>query len=478
VRVGEVMDHLPDRPGAGADRQVDVGDVGERRAEVPGERGEAVDRGVDRGGIEGGGDVRAADRVGLEGGHRRMVAAPRVPRRIRHDEGVKPPASPPRSGPLAGVRVLDLTRVLAGPFATMMLADLGADVIKVESPAGDETRRWGPPWVAGESAYFTCVNRNKRGIVLDFAAPEARARLLRLVEQADVLIENFRVGTMERWGLGYEEVLQVVNPRLVYCSITGFGRSGPYAARPGYDPIVEALTGFMAINGEEGGRPLKVGVAVIDEITGCQAAFAVTAALLHRDRTGEGQRVDLSLFESGLSALANQASAYLMGGEIHPRLGNAHPHIVPTDSFATANGVVMVCVGTDAQFARLASLLGVPELAVDPRFAGNAQRVAHREALTAALAAAFARVDGRAFADVAADAGVPIAPVLEIDQVFEQPQVAAREMLIDVPHPSVPGLRQVGFPIKFSATPAALRLPPPRLGEHDGEIDAAWDEVG
>jgi crotonobetainyl-CoA:carnitine CoA-transferase CaiB-like acyl-CoA transferase len=381
----------------------------------------------------------------------------------------------PRPGPLHGVRVIDLSRVLAGPFATMLMADLGADVVKVEAPVGDDTRRWGPPWVAGESAYYTCTNRNKRGIVLDFRHAAARDALKRLVETADVVIENFRVGTMEKWGLGYEDVLRPLNPGLVYCSITGYGRTGPSADLPGYDPIIEAVGGFMAINGEEGGRPLKVGVAVIDLITGCQAAMAINAALLHRDRTGEGQRVDLSLFESALSALANQASAYLMGNEIHPRLGNAHPHIVPTDSYETRTGPVMVCVGNDRQFRRLCELLGAPEVASEERFANNRQRVAHRRELGAVLDGLFAKVEAEPFCAAADAAGVPVAPVLEMDQVFDQPQVAARDMLIEFDHPTIGRMRQVGFPIKLGSTPAGLRYPPPLHGQHTAEVLA---EVG
>lgn len=378
-------------------------------------------------------------------------------------------------GPLHGVRVIDLSRVLAGPFATMLLGDLGADVIKVEAPVGDDTRRWGPPWVAGESAYYTCTNRNKRGIVLDFRHTPAREALKRLVMDADVVIENFRVGTMEKWGLGYEDVLRPLNPGLVYCSITGYGRTGPAAHLPGYDPIIEAVGGFMAINGEEGGRPLKVGVAVVDLITGCQAAMAINAALVYRDRTGEGQRVDLSLFESSLSALANQASAYLMGNEIHPRLGNAHPHIVPTDSYETRTGPVMVCVGNDRQFRRLCQLLGAPEVADDERFVNNRQRVAHRIEVGEVLSALFAQVDGKAFCASADAAGVPVAPVLELDEVFEHPQVAARNMLLEFDHPTIGSMLQVGFPFKLDRTPAQLRYPPPLHGQHTAEVLA---EVG
>lgn len=382
---------------------------------------------------------------------------------------------PATHGPLHGVRVIDLSRVLAAPFATMMMADLGADVIKVESPVGDDTRRWGPPWVAGESAYYTCTNRNKRGIVLDFKRTRDREVVKRLIADADVVIENFRVGTMEKWGLGYEEVLRPLNPRLVYCSITGYGRTGPAAPLPGYDPIIEAVGGFMSINGEEGGRPLKVGVAVIDIITGCQAAFAVTAALLHRDRTGEGQRVDLSLFETSLSALANQASAYLMGGEVHPRLGNAHPHIQPTDTFETRTGPVMVCIGNDQQFRRLCALLEAPALPDDPRFADNRARVEHRRDLTEALQRLFTPLDRDALTEQANAVGVPLAPVLELDDVFEHPQVAARDMLIEFEHPTIGTMRQVGFPWKLGRTPALLRYPPPLHGQHTAEVLA---EVG
>ena len=380
-----------------------------------------------------------------------------------------PTSTPETAGPLAGVRVIDLTRILAGPFCTMMLADLGADVVKVEAPGGDDTRGWGPPWVAGESAYFTCVNRNKRDLVLDFRTEAARDALRKLVVDADVVVENFKVGTMEKWGLGFE-ALQEHNPDLIYCSITGYGRTGPKASLPGYDPIIEAVGGFMAINGEVGGDPMKVGVAVIDLFAGSHAATGILAALRHRDRTGEGQRVDLSLLESSLAALANQASAYLMAGVVHERLGNAHPHIVPTNAYPSTDGSVMVCVGNDPQFRKLCGLLDAPELADDPRFATNRDRVAHRHELDAELAARFAERSGRALTEQADAIGVPMAPILELDEVFAQPQVAARDMLIEFDHPTVGRMRQVGFPIKFERTPATLRYPPPLLGQHTEEV--------
>lgn len=377
--------------------------------------------------------------------------------------------TPASAGPLAGVRVLDLTRILAGPFCTMMLADLGADVVKVEAPGGDDTRGWGPPWIAGESAYFTCVNRNKRDLVLDFRTEAARDALRKLVVDTDVLVENFKVGTMEKWGLGYE-ALREHKPDLIYCGITGYGRTGPKASLPGYDPIIEAVGGFMAINGELGGEPMKVGVAVIDLFAGSHAATGILAALRHRDRTGEGQRVDLSLLESSLAALANQASAYLMGGVVHERLGNAHPHIVPTNAYATEDGPVMVCVGNDPQFRKLCELLDATELADDPRFATNRDRVAHRFELDAELGERFAPRSGRALTEQADAIGVPMAPILELDEVFAQPQVAAREMLLEFDHPTVGRMRQVGFPIKLERTPATLRYPPPLLGQHTEEV--------
>ena len=387
------------------------------------------------------------------------------------DSALEPSSRPAATaaGPLAGVRIVDLTRVLAGPFCTMMLADLGADVVKIEAPTGDDTRRWGPPWIAGESAYFTCVNRNKRDLVLDFRNEAAREALRRLVVDADVVVENFKVGTMEKWGLGYEALAQW-NPDLIYCSITGYGRTGPKAMLPGYDPIIEAVGGFMAINGEADGDPMKVGVAVIDLFAGSHAATGILAALRHRDQTGEGQRVDLSLFESSLAALANQASAYLMGGVVHERLGNAHPHIVPTNAYPTTDGPVMVCVGNDPQFVKLCALLDAPELPADPRFATNRDRVAHRQELDAELAARFAPRSGRALTERADAIGVPMAPILELDEVFAQPQVAARDMLIEFDHPTVGRMRQVGFPIKLERTPATLRLPPPLLGQHTEEV--------
>ena len=376
----------------------------------------------------------------------------------------------PPTGPLAGVRVLDLTRILAGPYCTMQLGDLGADVIKVEPPGGDDSRTWGPPFASGESAYFLGVNRNKRGIQIDLRTPEGQDAIRRLAGTVDVVIENFKLGTMERWGLGYEGCLQPLHPRLVYCSISGYGRTGPVAHLPGYDPVIEAMSGLMSVTGHADGPPTKFGVALVDIIAGHQAALGITAALRHAEIGGVGQRVDVSLFETALSVLANQASSYLMSGKVPQRHGNGHPAIVPFEVFETLDGSVMVCAGNDGQFLKLCALLMAPELADDERFATNPARVAHRAALRPLLATRFAGYATDALVAAAERAGVPIGPVATLDRAFEHPQVAARDMLIAMEHPSVGTLRQVGFPIKLQATPPSLQRPPPRLGEHTHEV--------
>ena len=381
-----------------------------------------------------------------------------------------PTAPAPRTGPLAGIRVLDLTRILAGPYCTMQLGDLGADVIKVEPPGGDDSRSWGPPFTAGESAYFTGVNRNKRGIRLDLRTSEGQDAIRRLARTADVLIENFKIGTMERWGLGYEEALAPADPRLVYCSITGYGRTGPSAHLPGYDPVIEAVSGLMSVTGQADGPATKFGVALVDIITGHQAALGITAALRSREVTGTGQRVDVSLFETALSVLANQASSYLMTGTVPHRHGNGHPAIVPFDVFETRDGPVMVCAGNDGQYRKLCHLFGVPELAIDSRFATNPARVANRVELTALLAAHFARFDRAELVAAAEGAGVPVGPVNTLETVFGHPQVEARDMLVSMEHPTIGTVQQVGFPIKMHGTPASLHRPPPLLGEHTGEV--------
>ncbi len=374
------------------------------------------------------------------------------------------------TGPLTGLRVLDMSRILAGPFAAMQLGDLGADVIKVEPPSGDDSRQWLPPSAGGEAAYYLGVNRNKRSIALNLSLDADRAVLRQLAAGSDVLLENFRVGTMERWSLGYEQVLAAENPGLVYCSITGYGRTGPDAHLPGYDPVIEAVSGLMSITGEPGGSAMKVGVAVIDIMTGWQAVSGILAALHERAKSGKGQRVDVSLLETALSSLANQASAYLISGEVPRRHGNAHPAIVPYQTFGTTDGDVMVGVGNDGQFRTLCRILGAVDLAQDARFATNPQRVRNRDELIPLLDRLIGQLDTAELVRQAEESGVPIAPVNDLHQAFGSEQVAARKMVIEVDHPTAGRLRQVGFPIKLSRTPASARRHPPRLDEHAREI--------
>ncbi len=374
------------------------------------------------------------------------------------------------AGPLTGINVLDLTRVLAGPFATMLLGDASAEVIKVEPPRGDETRQWGPPWPGGESAYFVGINRNKRSIAVDFSREAGKIILLRLAEQADVLIENYKVGTMERWGLGYETVLRQRNPGLVYASVTGFGRTGPYAARPGYDTIIEAMGGLMSITGEPAGEPVKVGVAIVDIVTGCLAAWGISAALVERERTGVGRRVELSLIDSALALLANQASSYLIGQTAPQRHGNAHPTIVPYQTFPTAAGDLMVAVGTDAQFARFCVVLGLPNLAVDERFRTNRDRVQHRDVLVPILTVALREATAAEWNDRCWAAEIPVSPVLDLPATFADPHVLARGLVTEITHPTAGSVPLVASPVRFSDDPPQPQRHPPLLGEHSVEI--------
>jgi succinate--hydroxymethylglutarate CoA-transferase len=374
-------------------------------------------------------------------------------------------------GALAGVRVLDLTRVLAGPFCTMMLGDLGAEVVKVEAAKGDDTRAWGPPYLGSESAYFLGVNRNKRGIVLDPTKPGGAEVLKALAAQSDVLVENFRTGTLERWGLDDEWAAREA-PRLIRCSITGYGRTGPRAAAPGYDFILQAESGLMAITGEADGAPMKLGVAIVDLATGLFACNGILAALQARARTGRGQRVEASLLESGLALLANVASNVLASGRDAARYGNGHPNIVPYRSFDAADAPVAVAVGNDAQFARFAEMLGRPGWAGDPRYARNRDRVAHRAELEVAIAELFVLRPAAAWIAAMEAAGIPCGRVNTPAQALADPQALAREMVQEVAHPGLPGgaFRTLGFPVKLEATPAALRAPPPLLGQHTEEV--------
>lgn len=372
--------------------------------------------------------------------------------------------------PLEGVRVVDLSRVLAGPYCTMMLGDMGADVIKVEVPGrGDDSRAWGPPWAGTESAYFLSANRNKRSITLNFRTEGGRRVLLRLVRRADVLVENFIPGTLDRLGLGYEH-LKEVNPALIYCSISGYGYDGPYATRPGYDFIAQAEGGIMSVTGEPEGPPMKVGVAIADITTGMFAAAAILAALRHRDRTGRGQRVEVSLLESVVGWLANVASNYLVSGEVPRRYGNAHPNVVPYQAFATADGWVAIGVGNDAQFRRFCEVIGRPELAEDPRFRTNSDRVVNREVLIPILEEVFKTRTTAEWIEALVAADLPCGPINTVDKVFRHPQVLHRRMLEEVDHPTAGRIRLVGIPYKFSETPLSIRRHPPTLGEHTEEV--------
>jgi formyl-CoA transferase len=372
--------------------------------------------------------------------------------------------------PLENIRVLDLSRILAGPYCTMLLGDLGAEVIKVERPGtGDDTRQWGPPFAAGESAYYLCANRNKRGMTLNLKSPEGRDIAARLAERCDVLVENFLPGTLDAWGLSYAE-LSRRNPRLVYCSITGFGQTGPLRDEPGYDIMIQAMSGVMSITGEADGPPMKLGVAISDITAGLFASNAILAALLARERTGTGDRIDMALFDATLGWLINMGSNYLVSGEVPHRQGTAHPNIVPYQAFQAADASLIIAVGNDAQFVKFCSVIGRPELASDARFVTNALRIQHRTVLIPLVAAEIARRPASEWMQKLEQAGVPCGPVNTIAQAFSHPQVEAREMLIEVPHPTIGPLKMAGSPLKLAGLTDPPRRPPPLLGEHTDEV--------
>ena len=394
-------------------------------------------------------------------------------------------------GSLSGVRVLDLSRVLAGPWCTQTLADLGADVVKIERPpgpdhpGGDDTRSWGPPFLkdrqghdTAEAAYYLGTNRNKRSVTIDLAQPEGQALVARLAETSDVLVENFKVGDMARYGLD-AATLRRRCPRLVYCSITGYGQTGPYRDRAGYDYAIQGQGGLMSVTGERdglpGAGPQKVGVAVADLFTGLYATVAILAALRHRDATGEGQVVDMALLDTQVAMLANLGANYLVTRQPPRRAGNAHQNIVPYQVFEAADGHLIVAVGNDTQFRRFCALAGCPELARDERYARNAQRVRHRETLVPLLAAILrtrTRADWLAALEAAK---VPCGPINDLAEVFADPQVRARGMTVTTPHPHSDALELVASPLKLSATPVQVRRPPPLLGQHTDEVLA---EIG
>ncbi|HEY4190256.1 MAG TPA: CoA transferase [Candidatus Limnocylindrales bacterium] len=385
-------------------------------------------------------------------------------------------------GPLAGIRVADCSTVLAGPYCTMLLADLGADVVKVEPPEGDATRGWGPPWVGDEAegtrtaAYYLAINRNKRSIRLDLKADAGREVLRRLLAGSDVLVENYRVGGMAALGFGDAE-LAGLNPELVHLAISGFGTDGPDAAKPGYDFVVQAVGGLMSITGasdEAGGRPTKVGVAISDVVTGLFGAVTILAGLLARDassRTGvHGQRIDVSLLESTLAVLVNQAQNAFVRGTPPGRMGNAHPNLMPYETFRTADGELAVAVGSERQWPRLCDAIGLPGLAEDPWYATNGDRVVHRDDLRPILASRFAARTTADWVTTLDEADIPFGPINDVAAAFASPQAVARGMTVDVEHPVLGAVRQVGLPFRLSATPGSIRTAPPLLGEHASEI--------
>lgn len=388
------------------------------------------------------------------------------------------------AGALSHIRVLDLSRILAGPWSTQILADLGADVIKVERPGeGDDTRHWGPPFLkdeAGEdtpvAAYYLCANRNKRSITVDMTQPEGQRILRALAAECDVVVENFKVGGLKKYGLDYAS-LKEINPRLVYCSITGFGQDGPYAPRAGYDFLIQGLGGLMSLtgrpDGEAGAGPIKVGVALTDILTGLYAANAIQAALAWRERSGYGQHIDLALLDVQVACLANQAMNYLTTGKSPGRLGNAHPNIVPYQDFPTDDGYMILAIGNDGQFARFCEVAGDPALPTDPRFATNRARVENRATLIPLLNKLTIRRPTAEWIRALESVAVPCGPINTLADVFADPQVEARGLRVEMPHPLAGRVPQVANPMRFSSTPVQYRNPPPLLGEHTDDVLAS-----
>ncbi|WNF38546.1 CaiB/BaiF CoA-transferase family protein [Bacillaceae bacterium IKA-2] len=374
------------------------------------------------------------------------------------------------SGALDGIRVLDLTRVLAGPYCTMILGDLGAEIIKVEAPGGsDDTRAWGPPYTGGESAYYLCANRNKRAITLDLKSEAGKNVLEKLIKQSDVIIENFKHGTMEKWGLGYEQ-LNILNPQIVHCSITGFGHEGPYKDLPGYDFIIQAMSGLMSITGSEQSGPMKVGVAISDIFTGLYAAIGIQAALLERNQSGMGQSIDLSLFDSQISTLANVASNYLVSEKNPKPLGNEHPNIVPYQSFNTLDGQIAVAVGNDGQFVKFMNVIGLSNLSKDERYATNPKRLENRKELVKVISDQMRLKETQFWIKSLRENGIPSGSINTIAEMFEDPQVKASGIIKEVSHPTAGMIRLVGSPLKLSRTPTEVRRHPPLAGEHTEEV--------
>lgn len=383
------------------------------------------------------------------------------------------PASASSAGALHGLKIVDLTRVLGGPYCSQILADHGADVIKIEPPQGDEVRDWGPPFHDGDAAYFIGVNRNKRGMALDLTRQEGRDVLLRLLQDADILFENYKPGTMEKWGLGYGDVLKKRFPRLIHCRISGFGSDGPLGGFPGYDAIVQAMAGWFSINGERGGEPTRLGVAMVDMGTGLYSAVALLMALYERQRSGLGQYIDMTLYDCAVSLMHPHVINYNMSGTIPVATGNAHPNISPYETFRTKTVDIFIGAGNNRAFAKLCQELGAPELLDDTRFATNADRVKHRETLKVEIETRLMKIDGSEFSGRLLAAGLPAGPIYNTAQVVSNPHTLHREMIVRKDWYSM-----TGIPIKFSRTPGAVHRLPPRFGEHNKEIlsEAGFNE--
>lgn len=378
-------------------------------------------------------------------------------------------------GVLQNIKVLDLSRVLAGPYCTMIMGDLGADVIKVEAPGGsDETRKWGPPFKNGVSAYYLCANRNKRSITVDLKSDDGKEVIKKLVGESDVIINNFKSGTMERFGLDYETLAEI-NPGIVYCSITGFGETGPYKNMPGYDFIIQAMSGLMSITGDQDSGPQKLGVAITDILTGLYACIGIQGALIERQQSGKGQKLDISLYDSAVSALVNIGSNYLMSGIIPKALGNHHANIVPYQTFKTMDGEMVIAVGNDNQFKSLCKVLNKTELTNDERFRTNPDRVQHRDELIPILQEVFLTKPTAFWQDACRENNIPCGPIQNIEEVTKDPQLQARNMFVEYDHPTAGAINMIGSPLKFSRTPVKIRHHPPNAGEHTDEILADLD---
>ncbi|MGQ0502018.1 MAG: CaiB/BaiF CoA transferase family protein [Panacagrimonas sp.] len=375
-------------------------------------------------------------------------------------------AASPGAGALAGLKVVDLSRVLGGPYCTQILSDHGASVVKVEPPGGDETRMWGPPFVGDMASYFLGVNRNKRDLVLDLSRPDGREVVFRLLEHADVLVENFKTGTMEKWGMGYEAVLRERFPRLIHCRVSGFGSEGPLGGAPGYDAVAQALGGLMSVNGDPQSGPTRIGVPIVDLATGLNATIGVLLALAERQRSGLGQFVDATLFDTAVGLLHPHAANWFLSGQVPKLVGSGHPNIVPYDKFATRTGEIFLGIGNNGQYRKFCELLGRPDLASDPRYAGNGERNVNRVALRASLEALLADVDGAELCERLLKAGVPAGQVNTLPDVLQHPHTLHREMVVE--HGA--GQRGLGIPVKLSRTPGTVRAPAPSLGQHSQEV--------